>query len=1176
MDSDDFDDDIADEDLIIAASQAPGPAQSLGQSAKINQSRFHSHAQRAPIQTNTINPAQRQHGSNRQTFIDLENLPSDAFSSSPANGRGATGFQQPTRIGGPTPAYRQTTLFGRTIQQDSDPAPSQSNRNRVFRADLPPEAPTHHELDREAMKTWVYPTNLGPTRDYQFSIVKNGLFNNTLVALPTGLGKTFIAATIMLNYYRWMKSAKIIFVAPTKPLVSQQVDACFNIAGIPRSQTTLLTGETSPGLRAEEWESKRVFFMTPQTLENDLSAGFADPKSIGLLVVDEAHRATGNYSYVKVVSFLRRFTSSFRILALTATPGSKVESVQEVIDSLGISHVEIRTEESIDIRQYVHQRDEDIVLLDPSDEMNHIKELFSKALKPLVNKLSEQNIYYGRDPMALTTYGLLKARKDWMARAGQHVNQGVKFMMMAIFSVLQSLAHGIKLLSFHGIKPFYDSLVEFREETEGKGQKGSKYKKQIIESPSFQEMMDKIDGWLKKDGFVSHPKLTYLSDTVLNHFLDAGEGREGASTNTRIIVFSEYRDSAEEIVRVLNTHKPLIRAAVFVGQADSKRTGGMKQAEQIERIRKFKEGEFNVLVATSIGEEGLDIGQVDLIICYDASASPIRMLQRMGRTGRKRAGRVVLLLMRGKEEDNYAKSKDGYEKMQLMICDGSRFNFRHDLSTRIIPRDVRPEVDMKAVEVPVENTQIQGLPEPKKGRARKKKPPKKFHMPDGVETGFTSVSALLGKKPGPAKMTKARKPIEEDEVVDIPALDQVVLNEHQMNEFKTKYKQVSYRHPDSADIKQVDLTAHSLAQRTLRKSVHLKHGEYTRRCVKLFKKLSKSQSASDRFERPYGESDASRYRQLPPPTYGPDSDGSNTDPEPARKKRKVAVPSPEDDDDILEVLPVAPPRKPPSKSKKAPGPAKPNRHAQRNSLQDVVEDDSQDVEECSPHPRRRTATSNPKAKSSVPRQPRGRPKKNQRSAVYDESADEGDDCRRTSDLELTEDSDNGSDLADFVVGDDVATSSNAVPTSSMSIPRRHRRSSTSPTSRSTPSTIRGSGHSGKKQRETTQKKPAYYEPTHFDFSQDSMDDDDDAIPSMSQLVRGRRASEKTSAAAVTIPTSPTNSDRDDEEVPLRRGGGARDKRTAHNKRQRRVILDDDSNDDDNDDDDEIIEESDGY
>ncbi|KAI1779444.1 P-loop containing nucleoside triphosphate hydrolase protein [Hypoxylon cercidicola] len=1123
MDSDEFDDDIADEDLI-AASQAPAAAPSHGP-AKLQ----------TPASRNRVNPAQtnlaQRTSATRQSFIDLEDLPSDAFLSSPANGRGSAqslpqagllpGVRQPPRIGGTVSAYRQTNLFGQTIQQEPDSAPNQANRNRVFRADLPPEPPTHHELDSDAMKTWVYPTNLGPTRDYQFSIVKNGLFNNTLVALPTGLGKTFIAATIMLNFFRWMKSAKIVFVAPTKPLVSQQVDACFNIAGIPRSETTLLTGEVPPAVRAEEWGSKRVFFMTPQTLENDLSHGYADPKSIGLLVVDEAHRATGNYSYVKVVSLLRRFTSSFRILALTATPGSKVESVQEVIDNLGVSHVEIRTEESIDIRQYVHQRDEDIVLLDPSDEMNLVKELFSKALKPLVDKLSQQNIYYGRDPMALTVYGLLQARKEWMPRAA-HVNQGVKFMIMATFSVLTSLAHGIKLLNFHGIKPFYDSLVQFREEAEAKGEKGPKTKRQILEHPSFQEMMDKIASWSKKDDFVSHPKLTYLSDTVLNHFMDAGEGRETGPTNTRIIVFSEYRDSAEEIVRVLNRHKPLIRAAVFVGQADSKRSGGMKQAEQIERIQKFKQGEFNVLVATSIGEEGLDIGQVDLIVCYDASASPIRMLQRMGRTGRKRAGRVVLLLMRGKEEDNYAKSKDGYEKMQVMICDGSRFNFRHDLSARIIPRDVRPEVDMRAVEIPVENTQAQGLPEPKRTRA-KKKPPKKFHMPDGVETGFTSVASLLGKKPAPApaKAKEPRRPAEEDEVVQVPSLSQVLLNSSQISELNTTYKHLSYFSKGSMeDIEQVDLKAHPNAQRRTQKTVHLKHGECTKRCVRLLKTFGKGQSSSGPFNKQYSASDARRYRKLESPSYGHDTDSEATESEPARKKRKL---TPNLDDSEVEELPIPPSHLP--KPKKASTSIKPSHRVPK------------------PKASKKTSTSRPRGK------------KNERTtAVYDESADDGDDCRRTSDLELTDDSDNGSDLEGFVVADDVATSSNLAPTSS--IPKRNRRS-TSPTSPSASSIV--SSLPGEKQQQQQQKKPLYYEPTRFTATQES--EDDDGIPSMSQLVRNKRASGRASVSARVRPRDDSD---DDDDIPVRAGKDARKQRA---KPRRKIFIDDD-------DDDEIVEESD--
>ncbi|TGJ84086.1 hypothetical protein E0Z10_g4703 [Xylaria hypoxylon] len=1111
MDSDEFDgDDIADEDLIVAATQATTPTRPSS-TRNLNNNYFQPGARtttsslsfdssvsgqpRPLVNANSL-------GTGRH-LVDLDNLSSNGFSSSPANASTAndarpTTFRPGPRIGGPTTSFRQTNLFGQAVSEDDSSGPVQLSRNRAFRADLPPEPPTHHELNQEALKTWVYPTNLGPTRDYQFSIVKNGLFNNTLVALPTGLGKTFIAATIMLNYFRWMKTAKLVFVAPTKPLVTQQVDACFHIAGIPRSQTTLLTGEVTPALRAEEWNSKRVFFMTPQTLENDLSSGFADPKSIGLLVVDEAHRATGNYSYVKVVAFMRRFSKSFRILALTATPGSKVEAVQEVIDGLGISHVEIRTENSLDIKPYVHQRDEDIVILDPSDEINLIKDLFSKTLQPLVDKLSSQNAYYGRDPMGLTTYGLVKARKDWLSGPGRHANQGVKFMMIAVFAILSSLAHTIKLLGFHGIKPFYDSLVQFRDDVEEKGQKGSKYKRQIVEDASFQDMMNKMDRWVRNDNFVGHPKLTHLSNTVLNHFMDAGEGREcSASSNTRIIVFSEYRDSAEEIVRVLNKHQPLIRAAVFVGQADSKRSEGMKQAEQIQRIQKFKEGEFNVLVATSIGEEGLDIGQVDLIICYDASASPIRMLQRMGRTGRKRAGRVVLLLMRGKEEDNYAKSKDGYEKMQLMICDGSRFNFRHDLSTRIVSRDIRPEVDMKAVEIPVENTQQSGPPEPKKKKPTKKRPPKKFHMPDGVETGFQTVASMLGKAKSTKKIGTQKVTAEESQVADIPDLDQVLLRSEQRDELNKIYKNLPYQNPEAMEfIEEVDMTAHPTAQRVQRKTVNVKHGAYTKRSVKLFRSLAKSQSTTDRFAKPYGDSDNSRYYRLPLPDEGSDSEGIPTKQERPTKRRKVVSPlnpdgNNEDDEDELEELSVAIARRRPKKA---------TAHLKRTHpiSQDAGSDN--DVEgtevELSLTPRKRSKASKPKPKEQTKKRAvkdpgikggRGRPKKASVVALYDESADEGDDCRRTSDLEPTDDSDSGADLEGFVVGDDVATSSNFV-TSSI------RQRSTSPTSPvsvpSTASTITSLASKSKQQG----KKP-YYEPTSFTATQDSEDD----IPSGSGL-----------------------------------------------------------------------------
>lgn len=796
----------------------------------------------------------------------LADLPHDAFSSA----HGSTDHPRETilvssqqeypsstipyqKLTAPLTNLRQTTLFGNQAPEVN--TQTQSTRKHNWPMANREEPATHHKLNSDALTTWVYPTNLGTIRDYQYSIVARGLYHNMLVALPTGLGKTFIAATIMLNWFRWTVDAQIAFVAPTKPLVSQQVKACFDIAGIPRSATTMLTGGISPGLRAEEWQSKRVFFMTPQTIINDLKTGICDPKRLVLLVVDEAHRATGGYAYVEVVSFLKRFNSSFRVLALTATPGASVEKVQEVIDGLGISRVEIRTEESIDIRQYVHSRKIETILFENSDEMVMVMELFSRALQPVLNKLTGMNAYWARDPMTLTPFGCNQARTRWMGSdAGRKANMGVKGMVNTIFSLLASLSHGIELLKFHGIGPFYHKVLAFRNDLHSNDKKGGKYAKQINESEPFQTMMSRVQIWINNPDFVGHPKLEYLQSVVMNHFLDAGDGR-GASdpSNTRVMVFSHYRDSAEEIARVLKRNDPMIRPHVFVGQASSKGSDGMDQKKQLDIIKKFQTGIYNTLVATSIGEEGLDIGEVDLIICYDASASPIRMLQRMGRTGRKRAGNIVVTLMKGKEEDNFIKAKDNYEKMQQEIASGARFNFHDEESRRIVPRDIVPVVDKKVIEIPPENTQAD-LPEPtNRGRKPPKRPAKKFHMPDGVRTGFVKASRMEGDdedredvRPSRAPMKKRRPSLSSPE--PLPSLEEVLLTSAQEREFERRYLDIKGDAPQTVEVPRVD--AFPDLQRSLRPTKHLGHGHVTKRVVSMLKLIHNlSPNAHERYRK---------------------------------------------------------------------------------------------------------------------------------------------------------------------------------------------------------------------------------------------------------------------------------------------------------------------------------------
>ncbi|KAG6659233.1 hypothetical protein CIPAW_03G019200 [Carya illinoinensis] len=252
------------------------------------------------------------------------------------------------------------------------------------------------DIDADAAKTWIYPVNV-PLRDYQFAITKKALFSNTLVALPTGLGKTLIAAVVMYNYFRWFPDGKIVFAAPSRPLVMQQIEACHNIVGIPQEWTIDMTGQISPAKRACFWKTKRVFFVTPQVLEKDIQSGTCLVKYLVCLVIDEAHRALGNYSYCVAVRELMAVPVQLRMLALTATPGSKQQTIQHIIDNLNVSTLEYRTESDDDVSPYVHNRKIELIQVAMGQDAVEINNKLSEVIRPIVARLCAVGVLQNRD-----------------------------------------------------------------------------------------------------------------------------------------------------------------------------------------------------------------------------------------------------------------------------------------------------------------------------------------------------------------------------------------------------------------------------------------------------------------------------------------------------------------------------------------------------------------------------------------------------------------------------------------------------------------------------------------------------------------------------------------------------------------------------------------------------------
>jgi superfamily II DNA or RNA helicase len=245
------------------------------------------------------------------------------------------------------PKRKRSRVKEQYEDEDNPSDPGESLEEEDYSIPLPydPSLPLTHTSPPSTSSTYIFPRHRSfQSRDYQMNILKKCLFTNTLVSLPTGLGKTFIAAAVMLNFYRWFPTGLILFLAPTKPLVNQQISACLNIAGLPPSSCIVLTGSSPRTSRAQVYAQQReaphdprIVFATPQTVENDLRTGILEARQVVCLVVDEAHRATGGYAYVGVVERLMSGNGGkFRVLALTATPGNMFEKVQEVVDGLHV------------------------------------------------------------------------------------------------------------------------------------------------------------------------------------------------------------------------------------------------------------------------------------------------------------------------------------------------------------------------------------------------------------------------------------------------------------------------------------------------------------------------------------------------------------------------------------------------------------------------------------------------------------------------------------------------------------------------------------------------------------------------------------------------------------------------------------------------------------------------
>lgn len=492
-------------------------------------------------------------------------------------------------------------------------------------------------------------------------VLKKG---NTMIVAPTALGKTIVATLVAADRLEKVKNSKILVLAPSKPLAIQHESTFKEFLTVPCSS---ITGAVKTDERVKRWEESQIICATPQTVESDLLKGRYSLKDVSLVVFDECHHGVGSYSYVYLASRYVKESKFNLILGLTASPGSDKEKIKEVCDNLHIQSIVVKTEEDNDVRPYFNPVAIDWVRVKMSSELEKIKTHVDKALKIRLKGLKNMGVIR---TVSVNKLDILKARGRVQSAIARSVNPKKEcFQAISILSAVINIQHSQELIETQGVVTFNKYVARLRK-------KKTKAAKSLIQDPNFGKAIY-LAREAEKHG-LEHPKLKKVTDIIKKELGQNGQTKlqsdryvkDADQKSSKIMVFTQYRDSLEMIHQKLE--KEGIKSAKFFGQASRDGEKGLTQKEQKEIIKAFKIGEYDVLLSTSVAEEGIDIPAVDLVILYEPVPSEVRMIQRRGRTGRKRSGRVKVLITNGTRDEGYywaSVNKERRMKHQLIDPD---------------------------------------------------------------------------------------------------------------------------------------------------------------------------------------------------------------------------------------------------------------------------------------------------------------------------------------------------------------------------------------------------------------------------------------------------------------------------------------------------------------------------
>ena len=497
--------------------------------------------------------------------------------------------------------------------------------------------------DAEHVERPLVAEGLLERRDYQLRLAETAAADHTLVCLPTGLGKT--AVSLLVTAERLAEAGGTsLLLAPTKPLVQQHAAFYREALEVPDDEVVVFTGDVRPDDRADLWDEARVVCATPQVVENDLVGNRVSLSDVTHCTFDECHRATGEYAYNYIADRYHADADEPLVTGMSASPGGDKEEILRVCDNLGLADVAVMTEDDADVEAHTHHTAVEWEHVELPETVLEIRDALDDVIADRLESLRELGVTNSTDPtLSQSQLNAIRAKLQELIDNGD--SDG--YSGMSAHAEIMKLRRAVELVETQSV----ESLRRYfeRQRDAANSSSASKASQRFVSEPRVTEAMRRAESFEDL-----HPKFRrariLLAQTL---------GVEGGE---RVIVFTESRDTAETLTDFLGEHFETRR---FVGQGDREGSDGMTQTEQKETLESFRNGEFEVLVSTSVAEEGLDVPDVDLVLFYEPVPKGIRSIQRKGRTGRASEGRVVVLLAEDtRDEAFFWMSRNEEKKME--------------------------------------------------------------------------------------------------------------------------------------------------------------------------------------------------------------------------------------------------------------------------------------------------------------------------------------------------------------------------------------------------------------------------------------------------------------------------------------------------------------------------------